>query len=137
MAARRKFKWDFHAYGDPVKNAIIRSAHKYGANLKYGDIAYLLFKSEKLNKTTLDRVQFLRRTLTGFYALIDTDYGDKRCVFYSYFKGYMIYENECDAVAHRLVHTAHITAMRKAEAAEWEKELEEVITYARNNDSLK
>lgn len=133
--ARRKFHWDLCAYGNPEKNAVIKHAHKYGADLKHGDLAYMLFKSDRLGKTTLEPVRFWRRTTTGFYAEVSTSCGDRVTGFFNYFKGYMIYAVEQDAILNQLLHTAGRASRLKAEADIWQEELERLIKLAQSRDT--
>ena len=132
---RRKFHWDLCAYGNPEKNAIIKHAHKYGADLKHGDRAYMLLKSDRLGKTTLEPVRFWRRTTTGFYAEVMTSSGDKLTGFFKYFKGFMLYANESDAIMQQLLHTVGRVSRLKAEAESWEKELERLVELAKSRDT--
>lgn len=132
---RRKFRWDLCAYGNPEKNAIIKHAHQYGADLKHGDTAYMLFKSDKLGKTTLEPVRFWRRTTTGFYAEVTTSSGHKMTGFFKYFKGFMVYAVENDAILQQLMHAIGRASRLKVEAESWEKEMERLVALVKSRDT--
>lgn len=133
--ARRKFRWDLCAYGDPAKNAIIKHAHQYGADLKHGDTAWMLFKSDKLGKTTCEPVRFWRRTTTGFYAEVTTDSGHKATAFFKYSKGFMVYAVENDAILQQLLHTIGRASRLKVEAESWEEEMERLVALVKSRDT--
>ena len=76
------------------------------------------------------------RMLTGgFYAEITTDSGHKASAFFKYFKGFMLYANENDAIIQQLLHTIGRASRLKVEMESWEEELERLVALTKSRDT--
>lgn len=127
--ARRKYKWNFAAYGDPKKNAVTREAFNAGAELKHGDKCYMLRRLDDPYRCEVSEGVFYRRTLTGAYVTFDES-NIKYPYFITYHKGWMVFDSERKAQTALAVHSLNLHSSLKVRADAWHESFQKSLARA-------